>query len=57
MKFKNAKVFRDTMVEWNVRRWCDIKWIKNERKMMLVKCRKEGCNWRIFASPMQGKQP
>ena len=55
MKFKNMQVFRDAVVEWNVRRSCDIRWIRNERKRMLAKCRRKGCDWRIFASPMQGK--
>ena len=53
MKFKNVKVFREVVVEWNVRRWCDIKWIRNENKNMLGKCRREGYDWRIYASPMQ----
>ena len=55
MKFKNVKVFKDAMLKWNVKRWCDIKWIKNERKRMLAMCRREGYNLRFFASPMQGK--
>ena len=40
MKFKNAKVFRDAAIEWNVRRWRDIRWIRNENKKMLANCKR-----------------
>ena len=40
MKFKNAKIFKDAMVKWNVRRWYDIKWIRNENKKILLSIEK-----------------
>ena len=55
IKFKNAKVFRDAVVNRNVTRWFNIRWIKNENKKMLAKCRREGCNWRIYASLLHVK--
>ena len=48
-------VFKEALVEWNVQRWEDVKWTRNENKKMQGKCRRDGCNCSIYASPMQGQ--
>ena len=54
MKFKNVRVFKEAVVEWNVQRWKDMSWTRNEKKKMQAKCRRDRCNWSIYASLVQG---
>ena len=44
MKLKNARVFKEVVVKWNVWRLKDVRWTRNENKKMQAKFRKDGCN-------------
>ncbi|KAL2231732.1 UNVERIFIED_CONTAM: hypothetical protein Sindi_1767600 [Sesamum indicum] len=52
MKFHNAKHFREVLRDWCVRKGFDVEYIKNEKSRVTAKCKFEGCNWRIHASPV-----
>ncbi|KAL0371235.1 UNVERIFIED_CONTAM: hypothetical protein Sangu_0441600 [Sesamum angustifolium] len=52
MKFKDAKQFREVLRDWCVRNGYDIEFIKNETSRITAKCKVDGCEWRIHASPI-----
>ncbi|KAL0288022.1 UNVERIFIED_CONTAM: hypothetical protein Scaly_2746300 [Sesamum calycinum] len=52
MKFHDAKHFRETLRDWCIRGGFDIEYVKNEKVRVTAKCKIEGCNWRIHASPV-----
>ncbi|KAL0337641.1 UNVERIFIED_CONTAM: hypothetical protein Scaly_2039200 [Sesamum calycinum] len=54
MKFQNATQFRKVLRNWCIRNGVDIEFLRNEAASMTAKCKVEGCEWRIHASPIQG---
>ncbi|KAK4387758.1 hypothetical protein Sango_2382400 [Sesamum angolense] len=52
MKFHDAKSFREVLRDWCIRGGFDIEYVKNEKVRVTAKCKIEGCNWRIHASPV-----
>ncbi|KAL2244088.1 UNVERIFIED_CONTAM: hypothetical protein Sindi_0526800 [Sesamum indicum] len=54
MKFQNAAQFRVALRDWCIRNGVDIEFLKNEAARVTAKCKVEGCEWRIHASPIQG---
>ncbi|KAL0387458.1 UNVERIFIED_CONTAM: hypothetical protein Sradi_2627600 [Sesamum radiatum] len=51
-EFHDAKHFRETLRDWCIRGGFDIEYVKNEKVRVTAKCKIEGCNWRIHASPV-----
>ncbi|KAL3523281.1 hypothetical protein ACH5RR_016115 [Cinchona calisaya] len=51
-KFRNFRIFREVLYEWNIREGDVVKPTKNESKMLTAKCTK-GCSWRIHAFEVQ----
>ncbi|KAL0305223.1 UNVERIFIED_CONTAM: hypothetical protein Sangu_3043100, partial [Sesamum angustifolium] len=51
-EFHDAKHFRETLRDWCIRGGFDIEYVKNEKVRVTAKCKFEGCNWRIHASPV-----
>ncbi|KAL2243683.1 UNVERIFIED_CONTAM: hypothetical protein Sindi_0486300 [Sesamum indicum] len=56
MKFQNAAQFRVALRDWCIRNGVDIEFLKNEAARVTAKCKVEGCEWRIHASPIQGSK-
>ncbi|KAL0292604.1 UNVERIFIED_CONTAM: hypothetical protein Sradi_6982800 [Sesamum radiatum] len=54
MKFENAAQFRVVLRDWCIRNGVDLEFIKNEAARVTAKCKVQGCEWRIHASPMLG---
>ncbi|KAL0431527.1 UNVERIFIED_CONTAM: hypothetical protein Sradi_0778700 [Sesamum radiatum] len=52
MKFHDGKHFREVLRDWCIRGGFDIEYVKNEKVRVTAKCKTEGCNWRIHASPI-----
>ncbi|KAK4395264.1 hypothetical protein Sango_1680700 [Sesamum angolense] len=48
----DAKQFREVLRDWCVRNGYDIEFIKNETSRITAKCKVDGCEWRIHASPI-----
>ncbi|KAL0306887.1 UNVERIFIED_CONTAM: hypothetical protein Sradi_6106000 [Sesamum radiatum] len=51
MKFATRKKYREVLRDWAVRRGWDLKFVKNEKSKITAVC-KNGCDWRIHASPV-----
>ncbi|KAL0408494.1 UNVERIFIED_CONTAM: hypothetical protein Sradi_1783800 [Sesamum radiatum] len=54
MKFENAAQFRVVLRDWCIRNGIDLEFLRNEAKRVTAKCKVQGCEWRIHASPIQG---
>ncbi|KAL0283307.1 UNVERIFIED_CONTAM: hypothetical protein Sradi_7234100 [Sesamum radiatum] len=52
LTFENAQQYREVLRDWCVRKGYDIEFLKNENRRITVKCKHEGCQWRIHASPI-----
>ncbi|KAH7842834.1 hypothetical protein Vadar_009640 [Vaccinium darrowii] len=58
MKFSGPRQFREFLKEWNVANGYDIKYTKNESSRITsvckydIKYKKNGCTWKIHASPI-----
>ncbi|KAL0438655.1 UNVERIFIED_CONTAM: hypothetical protein Slati_2348500 [Sesamum latifolium] len=51
MKFPTREKYREALKDWAVRRGWDLTFVKNEKTKITAIC-KNGCDWRIHASPM-----
>ncbi|KAL0413507.1 UNVERIFIED_CONTAM: hypothetical protein Sradi_1552400 [Sesamum radiatum] len=54
LTFENAQQYREVLRDWCVRHGYDIEWLKNENRRITVKCKHDGCDWRVHASPIMG---
>ncbi|KAG8375936.1 hypothetical protein BUALT_Bualt09G0010800 [Buddleja alternifolia] len=52
MKFPTKVVYKDQLRDWVVKKGWDLKFIKNEIKVVTAICKK-GCEWRVHASLVQ----
>ncbi|XP_071924560.1 uncharacterized protein [Coffea arabica] len=52
-KFKNFRLFRLALLEWNIREGYETKWVRNDSYRITAVCER-GCSWRIHASKVQG---
>ncbi|KAG8362987.1 hypothetical protein BUALT_BualtUnG0016300 [Buddleja alternifolia] len=51
LQFATRKKYKEVLKDWVVRRGCDLKFLKSERDKVTAIC-KNGCDWRIHASPV-----
>ncbi|KAK4380800.1 hypothetical protein Sango_3029500 [Sesamum angolense] len=51
MKFPSREKYREALRDWAVRRGWDLTFVKNEKTKITAIC-KNGCDWRIHASPV-----
>ncbi|KAL0433328.1 UNVERIFIED_CONTAM: hypothetical protein Slati_2667100 [Sesamum latifolium] len=54
MKFQSSMVFGEASRDYCVRHGYNLHFIRNENTRITAKCKHEGCNWSIHASPVQG---
>ncbi|KAL0322378.1 UNVERIFIED_CONTAM: hypothetical protein Scaly_2534200 [Sesamum calycinum] len=54
LTFENAQQYMEVLRDWCVWHGYDIEWLKNENHRITVKCKHDGCDWRVHASPIMG---
>ncbi|XP_017231450.1 uncharacterized protein LOC108205860 [Daucus carota subsp. sativus] len=55
-RFSDFTEFRDALHKYSIAHGFTYKFIKNESQRVAVKCKAEGCPWRIWASMVSGTQ-
>ncbi|KAL3746914.1 hypothetical protein ACJRO7_015795 [Eucalyptus globulus] len=50
MAFDSSRQFKDALIKYSVAERREIKFIKNEKKVVRAKCANESCPWKIYGS-------
>ncbi|TXG57639.1 hypothetical protein EZV62_015468 [Acer yangbiense] len=53
--FNDVHHFREVLLDFTIQEDFALSRVKNDTKRVIVKCKDEGCSWRVYASPTSDK--